>query len=77
MILGRGLDSPREVGVDAATVGVKVTETEDTLTAIITGICHYIRSLTIPPWIRPAGPDKATCSEEWSGECSRPPSRSR
>ena len=32
MILGRGLDSPREVGVDAATVGVKVTGTEDTLT---------------------------------------------
>ena len=33
MILGRGLDSPREVGVDAATVGVKVTGTKDTLTS--------------------------------------------
>ena len=32
MILGRGLDSPREVGVDAATVGVKVTGTKHTLT---------------------------------------------
>ena len=44
MILGRGLNSPREVGVDAATVGVKVTGTKDTLNAgaiaVITEICH-------------------------------------
>ena len=42
MILGRGLDSPREVGVDAATVGVKVTGTKDTLTSRLLSSLEFV-----------------------------------